>query len=98
MVDIMQRVPRILPAPAPTAMLVKFTAEGLELEAGFWIADPELGTASVRAAVNIEIWRLCQQLGIDLPGQAEGGSGVTDETDKSLIYKPLSTPGDENQD
>lgn len=98
MVEIMQRVPRILPAPAPTAMLVKFTAEGLELEAGFWIADPELGAASVRAAVNIEIWRLCQQLGIDLPGQAEGGSGVTDETDKSLISKPLSAHGDENQD
>lgn len=93
----MQRIPRILTTPAPTALLMRFTAEGLELEAGFWIADPENGSGGVRAAVNFELWRLCRLHGVRLPGQTAGESPVKDETDKSLIHKPLSVPEDENQ-
>ncbi len=97
MVASMQRIPRILSTPAPTALLMRFTAEGLELEAGFWIADPENGSGGVRAAVNFELWRLCRQRGVRLPGQTAGESLVKEDTDKSLIHKPLSVPEDENQ-
>ena len=97
MVEAMQRIPRILKTPAPTALLTRFAAEGLELEAGFWIADPENGAGSVRAAVNYALWRLCRQHGVRLPGQAGTESRGKDETDKSLIRKSLSPAGDDNQ-
>ncbi len=97
MVEAMQHIPRILETPMPTALLSRFAAEGMELEAGFWIADPENGAGNVRAAVNFELWRLCRQHGVRLPGQARAESSVKDETDKSLIRKPLSVDPDESQ-
>jgi small-conductance mechanosensitive channel len=97
MVEAMQRVPHVLNTPAPTVVLSRFTAEGLELEAGFWIVDPGNSTSSLRAEVNFELWRVCRQHGVRLPGRAVIESPVKDETDKSLIRKPLSLPTDENQ-
>jgi hypothetical protein len=41
--------------------------------------------------------RLCRQSGIRLPEKAAGESLVAEETDKSLISKPLSGLGDEGQ-
>ncbi len=97
MLAAMQRIPRILETPSPTATLARFTAEGMELEAGFWIADPENGAGNVRSAVNFELWRLCRQQGVRLPGQAKAETLAKDEIDKSLIRKPLSGSADENQ-
>jgi small-conductance mechanosensitive channel len=97
MVTAMQGIPRILKTPSPTAALLRFAPEGVELEAGFWIADPENGTANVRSEVNFELWSLCRQQGVRLPGQVKVESSVKDETDKSLIRKPLSVPADENR-
>lgn len=97
MVAAMQRISRILKTPSPTAALARFTAEGMELEAGFWIADPKNGTGNVRSEVNFELWRLCRQHGVRLPGEAKAESPVKVENDKSLIRKPLSADPDENQ-
>ena len=97
MVEAMQRIPRILKTPAPTAVLARFTAEGMELEAGFWIVDPQNGTSNVRSEVNFGLWQLCRQHRVRLPGQAKTEPPVRDETDKSLIRKPLSADSDENQ-
>jgi hypothetical protein len=47
--------------------------------------------------VNFELWRLCRQHRVRLPGQAKAEPLVRDETDKSLIRKPLSADSDENQ-
>ncbi len=93
----MQRIPRILTSPSPTATLARFTAEGMELEAGFWIADPQYGTGNVRSEVNFEFWRLCQQYGVRFPSQAKAESSVKRGNDKSLIYKPLSADVGKNQ-
>jgi small-conductance mechanosensitive channel len=97
MLAAMQRIPRILETPSPTATLARFTAEGMELEAGFWIADPENGAGNVRSAVNFELWRLCRQHGVRLPGQAKAEASAKDDIDKSLIRKTLSGSADENQ-
>ena len=97
MVEAMQRIPRVLKTPAPTAMLARFTAEGMELEAGFWIADPKNCTSNVRYEVNFELWRLCRQHRVRFPGQAKAEPLVRDQPDKSLIRKPLSADSDENQ-
>jgi len=97
MVEAMRRIPRTLKTPAPTAMLARFTAEGMELGAGFWIADPKNGTSNLRSEANFELWRQCRQHRVRLPGQAKAEPPVRDETDKSLIRKPLSADSDENQ-
>lgn len=60
-------VARVVAAPAPSAFLLKFGADGLELRVSFWIADPENGRTSVLSEVNRALWRLLQQQGIELP-------------------------------
>jgi small-conductance mechanosensitive channel len=51
-------VPRVLTEPAPGVTLNKFGADGLELEVGFWIGDPENGKGGVVAQVNKQIWEM----------------------------------------
>ncbi|HJV52490.1 MAG TPA: mechanosensitive ion channel domain-containing protein [Noviherbaspirillum sp.] len=58
---------RVLQDPAPQAFLVKFEADGLELELGFWIADPENGRMGVLSDVNRAIWTLFQKHQIEVP-------------------------------
>ncbi|NEX60436.1 mechanosensitive ion channel family protein [Noviherbaspirillum galbum] len=60
-------VPRVLKQPAPAALLMKFDADGFELELGFWIADPENGRGGVISDVNRAIWRLFSAHGIEVP-------------------------------
>ncbi len=42
---------RVLADPPPMAFLTGFAADGLELEVGFWIRDPEEGTMAVRSGI-----------------------------------------------
>ena len=60
-------VERVLEDPEPAALLVKFGADGLELEIGFWIADPENGRMGVVSDVNLAIWRVLQEQNIKVP-------------------------------
>jgi len=48
-------------------MLIKFGADGLELELGFWIVDPENGRQGVTSDVNRAIWRALQNHQINIP-------------------------------
>lgn len=80
LVEATRGVPRVLDDPAPAAYLTGFGADGINLELGFWIEDAADGTAAVRSAVNLNIWRLFEQNGISIPyAQREvrivGGSG-----------------------
>ncbi len=52
-----ERVSRLTP---PSALLVKFGSDGLELEIGFWITDPENGRLNVLSDVNRAVWRTLQ--------------------------------------
>jgi len=60
-------VERVMEDPAPTPYLVGFGADGINLELGFWIADAATGTAGVRSAVNLNIWRLFREHRIAIP-------------------------------
>ena len=65
-------VPRVLAEPAPSALLLRFAPEGLELEFAFWIADPENGRASVMSAVNLALLTMLKAQGLPLaPAQAQ---------------------------
>lgn len=60
-------VARVSRDPAPQAFLVRFGADGLELELGFWIADPENGRLGVVSEVNRAIWGVLQTHQIPVP-------------------------------
>lgn len=60
-------VPRVVQSKPPSATLVRFGADGLDLQIGFWIADPENGTGGVKSNVNRAIWRTLQEHKVTVP-------------------------------
>ncbi len=60
-------IERVSKTAPPSATLQKFGADGLELEVGFWIADPENGRANVISEVNRAIWATLQSNRIRVP-------------------------------
>jgi small-conductance mechanosensitive channel len=85
-------ISRVLADPAPELLIKRLAPEGLELELAFWIADPELGSARLISEVNTVLLHLISQHQVQIPAAvtAEKSSQVPDQTDKSLIHKPLS--------
>ena len=62
-----REVPRVLHSPGPAVQLSQFAPDGLELAVQFWIADPENGQGSARSAVNLQLLRTLNALGIRIP-------------------------------
>ena len=58
---------RILDEPAPVVFLTRFGADGLDLEMGFWIKDPEAGSLNVRSELNFAIWQEFKLHGVAVP-------------------------------
>ncbi len=58
---------RVLRDPAPRALVVAFADSGINLELGFWIADPQLGTLELRSDIYLAIWHGFQRAGIQIP-------------------------------
>lgn len=92
-------VNRVSKAPehAPVALLLKFSADGIDLEIGFWIADPENARAKVLSDVNRAIWRAMQAHQIKVPyPQREirlikGQDGTGDEQSDIAIHLDSAT-------
>jgi small-conductance mechanosensitive channel len=62
-----RKQPRVLAEPEPMVFLKEFADNGINLELGFWISDPEEGQIGLRSAINMEIWREFQNNGIEIP-------------------------------
>ncbi len=58
---------RVAEEPPPSAVLKNFGADGLELELGFWIIDPENGRGGVVSDVNRAIWNAFRENNISIP-------------------------------
>ncbi len=58
---------RVLKTPAPAVLLKGFASDGLEMELGFWIHDPEQGSSNVRSDLNFAVWRAFRAGGISIP-------------------------------
>ena len=58
---------RVLADPPPKAFLLRFADNGIDLEVGVWIDDPESGTLGVRSELYLKIWRAFQEAGIEIP-------------------------------
>ena len=59
--------PRVLKNPEPKVFLKAFGDNGIDLEMGIWINDPEEGQLNLRSDINLEIWRRFQEEGIEIP-------------------------------
>jgi small-conductance mechanosensitive channel len=59
--------PRVLAAPPPRVFLTMFADSGINLELGFWIADPDAGKMNVVSDINFAIWRAFQANGVQIP-------------------------------
>ena len=58
---------RVLADPGPRVFLTLFADSAINLELGFWIADPEEGRGNVTSDINIAIWRAFREHGIEIP-------------------------------
>ncbi len=67
LVEAARRQPRVLAEPEPKAYVVRFADSGIELELGYWIADPEQGSLNIKSDINLGIWRAFRAAGIEIP-------------------------------
>lgn len=58
--------PRVRREPAPSALLSKMGASGLEFTLTYWLSDPEHGTTEPRSQINMEALRQLRAHGIAL--------------------------------
>ncbi|MFZ3036493.1 MAG: mechanosensitive ion channel domain-containing protein [Rugosibacter sp.] len=59
--------PRVMKTPAADVFVKEFADSGINLELGFWIADPENGFGKLRSDINLAIWHAFKQNGIQIP-------------------------------
>jgi small-conductance mechanosensitive channel len=59
-------VDRVSDRILPQALLLQIGENGLQLEIGFWITDPENGRLNVLSDVNRAIWRVFKNAGIQV--------------------------------
>jgi small-conductance mechanosensitive channel len=67
MVEAAAAQPRVLTDPGPKVFLTLFADSCINLELGFWIADPEEGRGNVTSEINIAIWRAFRENGVEIP-------------------------------
>jgi len=58
---------RVLEKPEPAAFVTALGADGIELEVGFWIRDPEEGTLAVRSEITRSVLRQFAAERIQIP-------------------------------
>jgi small-conductance mechanosensitive channel len=59
--------PRVLKDPAPTALLVAFGDNGINLELMVWIEDPERGKLNLNSDLNLAMYRSFSANNIEIP-------------------------------
>lgn len=59
--------PRVLKEPAPNALVLALADNGIDLEAGFWIDDPEKGRQNVCSEIMVSILAEFGVRGIEIP-------------------------------
>ena len=61
-----QAHPRVLKKP-PQVLITAFADNGIDLELGVWVQDPEEGRANLRSDIYRAVWREFQAKGITIP-------------------------------
>lgn len=60
-------VERVRQERPPSAQLLSFGADGLDLQLGFWINDPQNGRGGVTSDVNRAVWRALKENNVSVP-------------------------------
>lgn len=76
--------PRVLKSPPPDVWLKEFGDDGIKIELGIWINDPQEGTGSLRSDIFFAIWHEFKQAGITIPYP---------QRDVHLVANPQSSIG-----
>jgi small-conductance mechanosensitive channel len=58
---------RVLADPAPMVLCKAFADNGINLELGFWISDPEAGTGNACSDISLAIWKAFGENNIEIP-------------------------------
>jgi small-conductance mechanosensitive channel len=67
LVEAAQSHPRALKEPAAAVGITGFGADGIELDVGLWISDPEQGTGNIQTDVSERILERFRAAGIEIP-------------------------------
>ncbi|MDQ3444560.1 MAG: mechanosensitive ion channel [Pseudomonadota bacterium] len=67
LVETASEQPRVLEDPAPTSFITGFGADGIDLQVGFWIRDPEAGSLGIRSDISRAVLKKFQEHGIEIP-------------------------------
>ncbi|HZE22198.1 MAG TPA: hypothetical protein VE082_09105, partial [Desulfobaccales bacterium] len=58
---------RVLPQPKPAARLVGFGDSAINLDLRIWVKDPEKGVTNIKSDIQLKIWDLFHEHGIEFP-------------------------------
>ncbi|MEO8187491.1 MAG: mechanosensitive ion channel domain-containing protein [Burkholderiaceae bacterium] len=58
---------RVLVDPPPSAFITGFGADGIDLQIGFWICDPEAGSLPIRSEIARSVLKRFHDEGIEIP-------------------------------
>jgi small-conductance mechanosensitive channel len=58
---------RVLTEPKPAARLVSFGDSAINLDLRVWVKDPEKGVTNIKSDIQLKIWDLFHQNGIEFP-------------------------------
>jgi len=67
LLDVAKRHARAQQEPAPQVLIKSFADNGIELELGVWVADPEEGKTNLRSDLYYGIWQEFKTHGIEIP-------------------------------
>lgn len=67
LVECARSQPRVQSEPPPAAFIAGLGADGVDLELGFWILDPEEGTLAIRSEITRLVLRRFAEAGIEIP-------------------------------
>jgi len=67
LVDCAKRHKRVLAEPPPKMLIREFADNGINVELGVWIEDPQDGMSNLRSDLYFDIWREFRQHGIEIP-------------------------------
>lgn len=67
LIEVAAAQPRVLADPPPTAFIVGLGSDGIDLQIGFWIRDPEAGSLPIRSDIARAVLQRFRDEGIEIP-------------------------------
>ena len=81
--------PRVRQEPGPpVSVVVRFADNGIDLELGFWIDDPEKGQGELKSSINQRIWKSFKANDIRIPFPQREFRLITDGSGGSTVIPP----------